>query len=134
MSTVSYAQFKRVENTRVARERDRRRGRELAALAAAILPVALALLAYTRFHLQTVQAGYSIDRDRKAVSRLLEDRQKLLSRLAAATAPSRTARYAAGAGFVPPRTGQIYAFAAPGAPSPIPAPDRSTPMPPEAPR
>ena len=111
MSTA-YAQFKRVENTRVARERDGRRGKELAALVAAILPVALALLAYTRFHLQTVQAGYAIDRDRRTVARLLDERQKLLARLAAATAPSRTSRFAAGAGFVPPRTGQIYAFTA----------------------
>ncbi|HET7452364.1 MAG TPA: hypothetical protein VFL12_06455 [Thermoanaerobaculia bacterium] len=134
MSTASYAQFKRVENTRVARERDRRRGRELAALAAAIIPVALALFAYTRFHLQTVQAGYSIDRDRRTVARLLEERQKLLSRLAAATAPSRTARYAAGAGFVPPRTGQIYAFVAAGAPSSAAPPEPSTSTPPEAPR
>jgi hypothetical protein len=133
VSSVSYAQFKRVENTRVARERDRRRGRELAALAAAILPVAFALLAYTRFHLQTVQAGYSIDRDRRTVARLLEDRQKLLSRLAAATAPSRTARYAAGAGFVPPRTGQIYAFVA-GAPSPASPPEPPTSPSPQAPR
>ena len=111
MST-SYAQFKRVENTRVARERDGRRGRELAALVAAILPVALALLAYTRFHLQTVQTGYAIDRDRHAVARLLDDRQKLLARLAAATSPARTAKFAASEGLVPPRTGQIYAFTA----------------------
>ncbi len=107
-----YAQFKRVENSRLSRERDGRRGRELFVLVAAILPVAFALLAYTRFHLQTVQAGYAIDRDRRAVARLLEDRQKLLVRLASATAPSHTASFAARSGLVPPRTGQIYAFAA----------------------
>jgi len=110
--SAGYAQFKRVENTRVARERDGRRGKELAALVAAVLPIAFALLAYTRFHIQTVQAGYAIDRDRRAVARLLEDRQKLLARLASATSPARTARYAARFGFVPPRTGQIYAFTA----------------------
>ncbi|HET9795284.1 MAG TPA: hypothetical protein VFS34_12565 [Thermoanaerobaculia bacterium] len=110
--SVSYAQFKRVENTRVARERDGRRGKELLVLVAAILPVALALLAYTRFHLQTVQAGYAIDRDRRTVARLLEDRQKLLARLASATSPARTGKFASDAGFVPPRTGQIYAFTA----------------------
>ena len=114
--SASYAQFKRVENTRVARERDRRRGRELASLVAAIVPIALALLAYTGLHLQTVQTGYAVDRDRRTVTRLLEERQKLLVRLAAATAPSRTAAFAAGAGFVPPRTGQIYAFSAPAKP------------------
>jgi hypothetical protein len=109
---TAYVQFKRVDNARVARERDGRRGKELAALVAAILPVAFALLAYTGFHLQTVQAGYAIDRDRRTVARLLEERQKLLIRLSAATAPARTARFAASAGFVPPRSGQIYAFAA----------------------
>lgn len=110
--SATYAQFKRVENTRVARERDRRRGRELAALVAAVLPIAFALLAWTRLHIQTVQTGYAIDRDRRAVARLLEERQKLLAHLAAATSPARTARFAAGAGFVPPRAGQIYAIAA----------------------
>jgi len=108
--SASYAQFKRVDNTRVSRERDGRRGKELAALIAAVVPIALALLAYTGLHLQTVQTGYAVDRDRRAVTRLLEERQKLLVRLAAATAPARTSRFAASTGFVPPRTGQIYSF------------------------
>lgn len=108
--SASYAQFKRVENTRVARERDGRRGKELVSLLAAVLPIALALLAYTGLHLQTVQTGYAVDRDRRAVIRLLEERQKLLVRLAAATSPARTAKFASGAGFVPPRAGQIYSF------------------------
>lgn len=116
--SAGYAQFKRVENTRVARERDGRRGKELAALVAVVLPIALALLVYTRFHIQTVQTGYAIDRDRRTVARLLEDRQKLLARLAAATAPARTARFASQSGFVPPRTGQIYAFTSPGETAP----------------
>ena len=110
--SASYAQFKRVDNTRVSRERDGRRGKELAALIAAVVPIALALLAYTGLHLQTVQTGYAVDRDRRAVTRLLEERQKLLVRLAAATAPARTARFASSSGFVPPRTGQIYTFSA----------------------
>jgi hypothetical protein len=79
-------------------------------LLAAVLPIALALLAYTGLHLQTVQTGYAVDRDRRAVTRLLEERQKLLVRLAAATSPARTAQFAAGSGFVPPRAGQIYSF------------------------
>jgi hypothetical protein len=108
--SASYAQFKRVENTRVSRERDGRRGRELASLIGAVLPIALALLAYTGLHLQTVQTGYAVDRDRRAVTRLLEERQKLLVRLAAATSPARTSKFAASAGFVPPRTGQTYSF------------------------
>jgi hypothetical protein len=110
--SASYAQFKRVENTRVSRERDGRRGKELVSLLAAVLPIALALLAYTGLHLQTVQTGYAVDRDRRAVTRLLEERQKLLVRLAAATSPARTAKFAAGTGFVPQRAGQIYSFSA----------------------
>jgi len=110
--SASYAQFKRVDNTRVSRERDGRRGRELASLIGAVLPIALALLAYTGLHLQTVQTGYAVDRDRRAVTRLLEERQKLLVRLAAATSPARTAKFATSAGFVPPRTGQTYSFSA----------------------
>ena len=110
--SASYAQFKRVENTRVSRERDGRRGRELASLIGAVVPIALALLAYTGLHLQTVQTGYAVDRDRRAVTRLLEERQKLLVRLAAATSPARTAAFAGSAGFVPPRSGQTYSFSA----------------------
>ena len=107
MSSV-YAEFKRVENSRVARERDGRRSKELTALLAAVLPVAVALLAYTGFHLQTVQVGYEIDRDRRTVERLREQRQKLLLRIASDTNPEHTAEYARGARLGAARPGQIY--------------------------
>ena len=45
MSTA-YAQTKRVENLHLTRERDRRRGRELATFLLVGLPVACAFLAY----------------------------------------------------------------------------------------
>jgi hypothetical protein len=103
-----YAEFKRVENSRVARERDGRRGKELFALLAAVLPVAIALLAYTGLHLQTVQVGYEIDRDRRTVAKLLEERQKLLLRIASDTNPERAAQFARGANLLPAKPGQTY--------------------------
>ena len=107
MSSV-YAEFKRVENSRVARERDGRRGKELLALVAAVLPVAVALLAYTGLHLQTVQVGYEIDRGRRTVARLQEERQKLILRLAADTNPERAAEFARKASLGAARPGQVY--------------------------
>ena len=107
MSSV-YAEFKRVENSRVARERDGRRGKELLALLAAVLPVAVALLAYTGLHLQTVQVGYEIDRGRRTVARLQEERQKLILRLAADTNPERAAEFARKASLGAARPGQVY--------------------------
>ena len=105
---ATYAEFKRVENSRVARERDGRRGKELAALLAAVLPVAVALLAYTGLHLQTVQVGYQIDRDRRTVAALQEERQKLLLRLASDTNPERAAEFARGTRLGPAQPGQTY--------------------------
>ena len=107
MSSV-YAEFKRVENSRVARERDGRRGKELLALLAAVLPVAVALLAYTGLHLQTVQVGYEIDRGRRTVAKLQEERQKLILRLAADTNPERSAEFARKASLGAARPGQVY--------------------------
>lgn len=115
MSAI-YAEFKRVENARVSRERDGRRGKELLALLAAVLPVAVALLAYTGLHLQTVQVGYEIDRDRRTVAKLQEERQKLLLRLAADTNPEHTAEFARGANLVPAKPGQIFYVSKSGKP------------------
>ncbi len=115
MSSV-YAEFKRVENARVSRERDGRRGKELTALLAAVLPVAVALLAYTGLHLQTMQVGYEIDRDRRTVERLREQRQKLLLRIASDTNPERTAEFARGASLEAARPGQVYYVSRAGKP------------------
>ena len=58
MTIAAYAQAKRVENLHLTRERDRRRGRELATFLLAGLPVACALLAYAALHIETVRVGY----------------------------------------------------------------------------
>jgi cell division protein FtsB len=103
-----YAEFKRVENGRVARERDGRRGRELFSFLAAGLPVAFALLAYTGLHLQTVQVGYQIEKSRQRLAQLQEARQRLAARLAAATTPEKTAELARRLSLSAPRSGQVY--------------------------
>ncbi|MGH9441170.1 MAG: hypothetical protein ACRD16_02735 [Thermoanaerobaculia bacterium] len=115
MSSI-YAEFKRVENSRVARERDGRRGKELVALLAAVVPVAAALLAYTGLHLQTVQVGYEIDRGRHTVAKLQEERQKLLLRMAADTSPERAAEFAKKANLGAPKPGQVYFVSRAGKP------------------
>jgi nitroreductase len=102
-----YAEFKRVDNAQVRRERDGRRGRELASLLAAGLPVAMALLAYTGLHLETVRIGYKIERQRAEFARLEDERQKLELALAAATTPEKTAAAARRLELSPPRPGQV---------------------------
>jgi len=105
-SSAVYAEFKRVDNAKVSRERDGRRGRELSVLLAAVLPVAAALVAYTGFHLQTVQTGYEIERSRKQVAELQEQQRKLEIRLAADTSPARSEAFARRGDLAPARPGQ----------------------------
>lgn len=113
MSTL-YAEFKRVDNARVSRERDGRRGRELVSFLAAGLPVVLALLAYTGFHVQTVQVGYQIEQSRQRVKLLQEERQRLMIRLAEATTPEKAAEFARRRDLAAPRSGQLYYVEPPG--------------------
>ena len=110
-----YAEFKRVDNAQVRRERDGRRGRELGVFLAVGLPIAMALLAYTGVHLETVRLGYSIERSRREVARLEEEHRKLELALAAARTPEKTAAAARRLGLVPPGAGQVF-FVQPGAP------------------
>lgn len=103
-----YAEFKRVDNTRVSRERDGRRGRELVSFLAAGLPVAFALLAYTGLHLQTIQMGYQVEQSRQRAARLQEEHQRLLLKLAAATTPEKTSQFARRTNLAAPKGGQLY--------------------------
>ncbi len=107
MSMLSYAQSKRVENLRVTRERDRQRGRELATLAAATVPVACALLVYAALHIETVRVGYQRESRVKAAIALQEDIRRLRAELARASSPERVSALAAKKGLRPPRPGQI---------------------------
>jgi len=106
MST-SYAQAKRVQNLHLTRERDRRRGRELATLVLAGLPVACALLAYAALHIETVRVGYLREARQKTISTLTEENRRLRADLARASSPERVEAVARRKGLRPPHPGQV---------------------------
>jgi cell division protein FtsL len=107
VSAVAYAQSKRVENLHLTRERDRRRGRELATYLLAGLPVACALFVCAALHIETVRIGYARESRVKLFSRLDEENRRLRAELALASAPARVVEVAARKGLRPPRPGQI---------------------------
>ena len=106
MSTL-YAQSKRVENLHLTRERDRRRGRELATFLLAGLPVACALLAYAALHIETVRVGYLREARQKTVLELGEENRRLRADLGRASSPDRVAALAQKKGLRPPHPGQV---------------------------
>ena len=112
MSTL-YAQTKRVENLHLTRERDRRRGRELATFLLVGLPVACAFLAYAALHIETVRVGYLREARQKAIAGLNEDNRRLRAELAQASSPERVAAVARRKGLKPPRPGQVQVVEAP---------------------
>jgi hypothetical protein len=112
MSTV-YAQSKRVENLHLTRERDRRRGRELATFLLAGLPVACALLGYAALHIETVRVGYIREARQKTMADLTEENRRLRASLARASSPDRVAALARRKGLQPPHPGQVQFVEAP---------------------
>ena len=107
MSTAAYVQSKRVENLHLTRERDRRRGRELATLLLAGLPVACALLGWVALHVETVRVGYVRGALARKHDELFEENRRLRAELARASAPERVQAVAGRKGLAPPRPGQI---------------------------
>src|SRR5262249_54792370 len=103
----TYAQAKRVQNLHLTRERDRRRGRELATFLLAGLPIACALLAYAALHIETVRVGYLREARQKTASELTEENRRLRADLARASAPARVAAGAQRKGLRPPHPGQV---------------------------
>ncbi|MEP6993859.1 MAG: hypothetical protein ABI968_04985 [Acidobacteriota bacterium] len=112
MST-SYAQTKRVQNLHLTRERDRRRGRELATFLLAGLPIACALLGYAALHIETVRVGYLREARQKTMSDLTEENRRLRAALARAASPDRVAAVAQKKGLHPPHPGQVQYVEAP---------------------
>lgn len=117
MSTL-YAQTKRVENLHLTRERDRRRGRELATLLLVGLPISCALLAYAALHIETVRVGYLREARQKSMAELNEDNRRLRAELARASSPERVADVARRKGLRPAHPGQVQVVEAPEATSP----------------
>ena len=114
MSTL-YAQTKRIENLHLTRERDRRRGRELATFLLAGLPVACALLGYAALHIETVRVGYLREARQKTAADLTEENRRLRADLGRASSPERVDALAQKKGLRPPHPGQIQYVEAPGA-------------------
>jgi hypothetical protein len=106
MSTT-YAQAKRVENLHLTRERDRRRGRELATFLLAGLPVACALLGYAALHIETVRVGYLREARQRTMAELTEENRRLRAELGRASSPERVAAIAKAKGLRAPHPGQV---------------------------
>jgi len=115
MSSLHYVQSKRVENLHLTRERDRRRGRELATFLLAGLPIATALFVYAALHIETVRAGYVREARAKAVTELIEENRRLRAELLLASSPERVAAAAARKSLGPPKPGQVQFVEAPTA-------------------
>jgi cell division protein FtsB len=110
MSTV-YSQTKRVENLHLTRERDRRRGRELATFLLVGLPVACAFLAYAALHIETVRVGYMREARQRTLAELNEESRRLRADLGQASSPERVAEVARREGLRPPHPGQVQIVA-----------------------
>jgi cell division protein FtsB len=113
MSSVAYSQSKRVQNLHLTRERDRRRGRELASFVLALLPVACAFLVYAALHVETVRVGYAREERTRAYNQLTEENRRLKAQLSLASSPDRVSGLAARKGLRPPKPGQIEIVEAP---------------------
>ena len=107
MTASAYAQSKRVQNLHLTRERDRRRGRELATFLLAGLPVACALLGWVGLHVETVRVGYARGTLARKHTELFEENRRLRAELERASAPERVQAVAARKGLEAPRPGQV---------------------------
>ena len=114
MSSLHYVQSKRIENLHLTRERDRRRGRELATFLLAGLPVACALLGFAALHVETVRVGYLREARQATMEELNEDNRRLRAELGRASSPDRVSSLAQKKGLRPPHPGQVQYVEAPG--------------------
>ena len=108
MSSPAYAQSKRVHNLHLTRERDRRRGRELATFLLAGLPVAFALLGYAALHVETVRVGYAREARLRTLGELEQQSRRLKAALAGASSPDRVLAVAQRKRLHPPAPGQVH--------------------------
>ncbi len=84
-----YVVHRQVENDYLVRQRDQRRLRELASVAAAVLVLGGGLLAYTWVHVETLRTGYRADELERRLQRLLEAERKWRLEAAFAAHPER---------------------------------------------
>jgi len=125
---ASYAVRRPVENVYLVRERDRKRTRELLALALAALPPMLVLFAAIWANLETVRVGYQLERLEAQREVLVRRRRNLLAEKAAVSSLSRVEEIArTKLGLAPPRLTQVIqvmegTFTAAPPPRPTPPP------------
>lgn len=117
MSSLAYAQSKRVQNLHLTRERDRRRGRELASYLFLALPIACALLFYAALHVENVRVGYAREARARRAARAVEVNRRLRADLARASSPERVSAVANRTGLRPALPGQIQHVELPGRPA-----------------
>jgi cell division protein FtsL len=103
-----YAVRRPVDNVYLVRERDRRRTRELLALALAALPPMAVLFAAIWANLETVRLGYQLERLQKQREALVEKGRQLRTARAESAALDRVEAIARGTlGLRPPRLDQV---------------------------
>jgi hypothetical protein len=107
VSSLAYVQAKRIQNLHLTRERDRRRGRQLATWLLAFVPIAGALLVYAALHVEMVRVGYTRGARQKTFAQLEEENRRLKAQLVVAAAPARVIEVATKKGLRPPKPGQI---------------------------
>jgi cell division protein FtsL len=132
---MAYAVRRPVENLYLVRERDRRRTRELVALALAAVPPAVVLFLAIWANLETVRLGYQLANVSKNREALLERKHRLEMDRSQAAALARVEPIARGTlGLVPPTLDQVILVRdtalEPSLPS-APVPRSETPAPPK---
>ncbi len=120
---MAYAVRRPVENVYLVRERDRRRSRELFALALAAVPPVVVLFVAIWANVKTVELGYQLARLAKSRDVLIETKRKLEMDRAQAAALSRVEDVSRRTlGLVPPTLDQVVLVKdAAFAPAPSPA-------------
>jgi cell division protein FtsL len=105
---TAYAFRRPVDNAYLVRVRDRRRFRDLGVVLAVALPIALALFAYTRVHLQSLEVGYRIGELERRLVEVNETERRLRSEAARLGSPARLERLAVDElGLRPPTLEQV---------------------------
>ena len=84
-----YVVRRKVDNSYLVRQRDRRRRRELAAVLLALVPVATGMLGYVWLNLKLVNIGYEVDRLEKTLKREEQRQRQLWVEAAYLSSPER---------------------------------------------
>jgi cell division protein FtsL len=105
---TAYAFHRPVTNAYLVRERGRRRWHDLLRVVLLIVPLGTALFFYTWIHLETLEAGYQIERLEGALEKTLGRERRLRLVAARLSSPGRVEELAhERLGMVPPSLDQM---------------------------